>query len=288
MEHISSSPFVIQNYINDSFLPGTVVSSAITFITNLPSQFNHSILQIYNLLTNTNLFYHSLFHTATSTSLTLHTMFSKSALILGLAASTFAAPQPQQDFNIIDAAKSLVSEYSTARPTGTDAAKISSHLSDARIIVSKFSGLPSLPTSVASVLDKVASKVPESNSKSFQKEVFCSPTAASWYSSLDKSAQVALTSYVAALQTWVAGQSKQVDDSEDFGLFPDVPVCDAMATRSVGGATTRAPSSSATGSATAKVTALSTSSLPAAATTNGAVMGSIVGVVGIIGVIAAL
>jgi len=202
-------------------------------------------------------------------------MFAKSVLIIALAGSSLAAPQPQGDF--LEIAKSLVSEYATARPTGTDAAQISSYLKDASSFISEFSGVPTLASSVQIAL---ASVLPEGA----ETEAFCSPTAASWYSSLDRSAQVALTSYASALQTWAATKGNLGGDDEDSDSAQKIPVCSARTTQTVGGALTRASSSAAT----AAQTALSTSSLPGAAAPTGAIMGSIAGVVGVIGVMAAL
>jgi hypothetical protein len=208
------------------------------------------------------------------------TMFTKTILLsAGLAALALAEPIPQ------------------GAPTSTysyDPAAISSELaslSSLEAITSIFSDLPTLPSSIESVL---ATAVPTSVLTETNPCAYVTD-APQWYNSLPASVKSALTSYESALVSWSKEHSAALASLTTGNPATGVPayVCTNTGAAVVGGTTAATAKNTGTPTAGAGSTgsgsaAGSSSSKAAAPRATGAVAAGLAGAFGVLGLMAAL
>jgi hypothetical protein len=212
-------------------------------------------------------------------------MFSKTAILLSLAAATFAEPIPQAaaTTSSLDLA-SLTSQFASSYPTSIDTAGLSSGLDSETSLLGLLSGLPTLPASVASVL---ATAVP--TSEVTRSDYACELVTATpaWYSSLPADVKSALKSYQTEVESWYSEHSSAFAAAS---ITAPAAVCTGAGAGTGAQATGGSGSGSGStgGSSAASGTAKATGSQGAAPRATGAIVGSVAGVMGVLGLMAAL
>jgi len=214
-------------------------------------------------------------------------MFAKTILLgVSLVALVAAEPIPQ-----------------AAAPTSYDPAALSSQLASLAAFTSIFSDLPTLPASVESVLETA---VPSSYLTGTATNIGCALITAipDWYAHLPADVKSALTSYESAILAWSKEHSAALASLEGTatkGGYTGSPfICTnggaapaSTGTTTAAGKTTvtTAKGTDAAGSPTSGGSAAGTSSSKAGAVApraTGAMAASFAGVVGVLGLMAAL
>jgi hypothetical protein len=208
-------------------------------------------------------------------------MYTKTLLLLSLAAAALAEPIPQATTDL------------DAFPTSFDSASLESQLASLTAGLSIYSDMPTLPSSIESVL---ATAIPTG----VEDEDPCATTEPAWLKNLPGDVKDALSSYETELASWYSEHSAELGGTDTFtGAIPtgDSSFCTGgsqggaitpEATAASGGPagkTTAAPDSSSTAKGAA---ASSTNSPDAAARPTGAIAAGVAGVVGMVGVMLAL
>jgi hypothetical protein len=210
-------------------------------------------------------------------------MFSKTAILLSLAAATFAEPIPQAATATSFDLASLTSGLGSSYPTSIDTAGLNSGLDSATSLLGLLSGLPTLPASVASVL---ATAVPTSEVTKSDYACELATATPAWYSSLPADVKSALKSYQTEVESWYSEHSSAFAAAS---ITAPAAVCTG-AGAGTGTKATGSGSGSTGGSSTgtASGTAKATGSQGAAPRATGAIVGSVAGVMGVLGLMAAL
>jgi len=222
-------------------------------------------------------------------------MIAQSLLLLGvLASAAFGEPIPQgaaatTSFDASSPSFAAFPSYNSASEAAL--------LSQASVLESIVSDIPTLPASIESVL---ATAVPISELTATDFACEAVTATPDWYKSLPADVKTALSSYEKEIQSWYSEHSAQLGS---FTASITAPVCTggsgggvaATTASTKGGATATGASatgSAATGtgsgSATAAGTAASSKSTGAAARPTGAVAAGAAGLVGMLGLIVAL
>jgi hypothetical protein len=205
-------------------------------------------------------------------------MFTKSLLLgLGLAALALGDPIPQ-----------------AAATTSYNPAAISSEIASLSSYEAEFSslyaGLPSLPASVQSVL---ATAFPTSLGTATDLACDIVTSQPAWYNSLPADVKSAFTSYESALASWSKAHSAQLASLTSGFSLPtgaasfSIGVCSNTGA-AVAGTTTKNAGAGSTGTATSSGSASGSTSKGAAPRATGTVAVSFAGVVGVLGLMAAL
>ena len=207
-------------------------------------------------------------------------MFSKSVLLLGLAALGLTEPIPQAAATDLG---SSPSSFSAAL------ASASAEATSLTAIESEFSGMPTVPPSVLSVL---ATAIPTG----VYTGQLCDTTTPAWYYSLPADVKSAISSYDSAFASWYAIHSTDFGPDQTASL-PDNICAGTVFLTHTGAATmptgtgtlvTATKTGSGTAATGSSGSAGSSSSKAAAPRATGAIGASVAGLVGTLGIMIAL
>lgn len=226
-------------------------------------------------------------------------MVAPSILFLGLIAAVVAEPIPQGSAAPSAAPTAAPSAFPTSYDTAGLASSESALIAQESAFASIFSGVPTLPASVASVLETA---VPESVLTASDYACQLRTATPDWYKDLPADVKSALSSYETAAASWLSAHSAQLASLESSitagQSMPAYQTPVACTGGAVGGSTATAtgggqasaggPSATGTGSSTGSGSAGSTSKSSAGAASTGAVTLGAAGVVGMLGLLAVL
>ncbi len=211
-------------------------------------------------------------------------MFCKRMILFGIAALALAEPIPQA------AATTTTDDGSSPSDLSAALASASSEAASLSIMESELSGMPTVPSSVLSVL---ATAIPTG----VYTGQLCDTTTPAWYYSLPADVKSAISSYDDAFASWYKIHSTDFGPDQTATLPANICAGTVFLTQT--GAVT-GPSASATlatatktGSGTAATgssgsAGSSSSSKAAAPRATGAIGASVAGLVGVLGIMIAL
>lgn len=232
-------------------------------------------------------------------------MFTTTILLTLLASLTTAIPNPNPQAAATTDLGSSPTSFSIPTDLGGaassfsyDSASEASLLSQESAYLTLFSGIPTLPASVESVL---ATAVPVSELSTYQ----CETELPAWYSSLPADVKSALTSYEVAVESWLKVHSSDLAQfTSGITGVPTVPVCTGGAVqggsvskgstaKSTNAASTPKASGSgsgagASGSSAGAASASGSKAAAAMAKPTGALAIGAAGVAGVLGLLVAL